>query len=821
MGIGGLLHFGLQKYGHFKLNNLRVADLNLPLLIFMKLKFTVSIIVMMLGIVSYSQQPFCADSSVRVRYIFGSEGASLFNYPDTSGRNVFTGYFFEGPNTGIALLKTDWGDSMTLARKIYVNGKANNSFVMPDGSIIFSGYWGTVNNTDLLISRLYSDGTVQWIKRYKLSQNHLRYSPSDLVKKNILVTNNAIYVNGVFLNTALVGYNTIAKFDLDGNIKWSNAFLVNYPKGASVINAPVLYNNTVIFAANYNIQVGSTLTNFLTVLTRLNDNDGSLIETEAIRITDTDTIGFNNTHLNINQDNSLSLTGNLILKYPFGIGFSNIIFNTLIDKDFNPLHSFFYRNNILLPGDLNFAYNNQKQHAMLGTDDLNLKDKYLSLFDQNDDILRTRKFVLPSNLSSINQTSVNIDDKENLHFLFHYPQSSQLVTEYARISNFAPDGTLGCFGKDTSILTHYSLSLAKEPFTWDNVLTDLITSIDVPYTEDTAIVTKQLVCKMVSYCDSVHINGPTIVCINQPVRYTVTKNAACLKSLQWNIDTAIATIVSTEADTAITLSFKQAFTGYIHAAVYNCVVNDSFFVTVVQSPLVKIINPDSLLCPGKSIILNTTAGFSPYLWQDGSNTQNYTVSTIGFYKITATSFCAVQSSDSIVISLADTSLVITPTQTICKYDTAFISLPPDIININWQPNNNISLNNKTLVLYPLQNTIYTITAERLANCPVSRTSEVLVKNCAKYIFVPNAFSPNNDGVNDIFRAIPVRSPESFLLTIYNRYGQKLFETTDPSSGWDGNYGGKPQPAGGYAYHCSYRFAGDLERAESGYFILIR
>ena len=185
--IGAIQHFGLQKCGYFKLNNLIVAGNKPATINFMKLKILLFIIFKLFVIITYCQQPFCADSSVRIRYIFGGEGASLFNYPDTSGKNNFTGVFSEGTNKGIALLKTDWGDSMILARKVYVNGNALFGFALADGSIITSGNWGTANNTDLLLSHLNINGTVKWMKRYRLDQNHLRYPAA--VRKNILVTN--------------------------------------------------------------------------------------------------------------------------------------------------------------------------------------------------------------------------------------------------------------------------------------------------------------------------------------------------------------------------------------------------------------------------------------------------------------------------------------------------------------------------------------------------------------------------------------------------------------------------------------------------------
>ena len=64
--------------------------------------------------------------------------------------------------------------------------------------------------------------------------------------------------------------------------------------------------------------------------------------------------------------------------------------------------------------------------------------------------------------------------------------------------------------------------------------------------------------------------------------------------------------------------------------------------------------------------------------------------------------------------------------------------------------------------------------------------------------MPNAFSPNNDGTNDIYRAKPGwQSLVEFKATIYNRWGQKLYEWTNPDDGWDGTFHGKDVKQGVY------------------------
>jgi gliding motility-associated-like protein len=60
------------------------------------------------------------------------------------------------------------------------------------------------------------------------------------------------------------------------------------------------------------------------------------------------------------------------------------------------------------------------------------------------------------------------------------------------------------------------------------------------------------------------------------------------------------------------------------------------------------------------------------------------------------------------------------------------------------------------------------------------------------IFMADAFTPNNDGLNDVFRAIPVGIKQFDYLRIFNRWGQVVFSTTNPEEGWDGTVKGREQ-----------------------------
>lgn len=73
------------------------------------------------------------------------------------------------------------------------------------------------------------------------------------------------------------------------------------------------------------------------------------------------------------------------------------------------------------------------------------------------------------------------------------------------------------------------------------------------------------------------------------------------------------------------------------------------------------------------------------------------------------------------------------------------------------------------------------------------------------LYMPNAFTPDLDGLNDVFKPVTGRSTlEPYLLQIYNAWGQPLFSTTDPAKGWDGKHNGEACPTGVYVYTLDYR-----------------
>ncbi len=104
-------------------------------------------------------------------------------------------------------------------------------------------------------------------------------------------------------------------------------------------------------------------------------------------------------------------------------------------------------------------------------------------------------------------------------------------------------------------------------------------------------------------------------------------------------------------------------------------------------------------------------------------------------------------------------------------------------------------------------------------CYAEDSLMVDTKSCCAITF-PTAFSPNNDGKNDLFRPISLGNYDIKTFRVLNRYGQTIFETRDLYNGWDGTFNGEPQDLNTYFYLLSYKCNGE-ELEEKGEFILVR
>jgi len=138
-----------------------------------------------------------------------------------------------------------------------------------------------------------------------------------------------------------------------------------------------------------------------------------------------------------------------------------------------------------------------------------------------------------------------------------------------------------------------------------------------------------------------------------------------------------------------------------------------------------------------------------------------------------------------------------------------VSLPPDTvvcegmpIRLSTESEPDISYlwntGDTTCCIIALEKNNYILTATN--KCGTSSDSVFIdFVKCNYCLFIPNAFSPNGDGVNDVFRVTPTCLIRKYVLKIFNRWGQQVFYSVDISKGWDGTYKGAEAELGTYFY----------------------
>jgi gliding motility-associated-like protein len=169
-------------------------------------------------------------------------------------------------------------------------------------------------------------------------------------------------------------------------------------------------------------------------------------------------------------------------------------------------------------------------------------------------------------------------------------------------------------------------------------------------------------------------------------------------------------------------------------------------------------------------------------------------------------------SEPFVVSASSIAALNIPADTIlCTGDTLLMAAPLD--GISYTINGSIAASIK---IFKAGN--YKIIAGDINGCTKEFNVSVVDRNCT--IFIPRSFTPNGDGLNDIFRIPQAGMIQLKEFAVYNRWGLKIFTTSENSRGWDGNYKDRQSPAGVYTYSITGSVNGKV-RNLSGTIILLR
>jgi gliding motility-associated-like protein len=233
-------------------------------------------------------------------------------------------------------------------------------------------------------------------------------------------------------------------------------------------------------------------------------------------------------------------------------------------------------------------------------------------------------------------------------------------------------------------------------------------------------------------------------------------------------------------------------------------LNPSISLTYDWQPTSVVINPGNV----SSVFTNPT--FSQYIYVTGSSQEGCLVSD--------SIFINVSDIDSTLVIASASDYTVAPGTTVTLFGS-----PSGLSSYQWNPETglNAPTNQQTDAVID-EDIIYTLTVSD-GICSRDDTVEIKVYEIIcedPYVFVPNAFSPNGDGYNDVLfvRGLYI---EKVIFRIFDRWGELVFESTDVSIGWDGTFRDVPLQPDVYDYYLDVTCVGGLKSIVKGNITLMR
>ena len=230
--------------------------------------------------------------------------------------------------------------------------------------------------------------------------------------------------------------------------------------------------------------------------------------------------------------------------------------------------------------------------------------------------------------------------------------------------------------------------------------------------------------------------------------------------------------------------------------------------------------------PGEAMLdVSGGNGQYEYLWDNGTTESTVTSWEDATFSVTVTDQkdCVAETIVQIETFKMDqeelglTSTPNFPDPHICLTDSVWISLNynNELREINWFATAPISCNDcPTVSAMPFEDMTYRVEVIDVNGCPAEVAGQILVDQACS-VYVPNAFSPNGDGINDRFYIMGKNGELKIeRFQIFNRWGAKVFEgchgcpIMDPAYGWDGMFNGEIADQGVYVFYVELSFLGD-------------
>jgi gliding motility-associated-like protein len=316
---------------------------------------------------------------------------------------------------------------------------------------------------------------------------------------------------------------------------------------------------------------------------------------------------------------------------------------------------------------------------------------------------------------------------------------------------------------------------------------------------------------------SIHENGPG-ACVGAIDTFTATPvNGGNAPTYQWMKNGNIV------GDNSNTYADKNFVTGdkiqCIIISNETCLWEPSaasniIALQVFKNPVVTLDHNTNLCANGREL---DAGNFSSYVWNDGSTGRTLPVHSTGKYYVTVTDDHGCRASDTTTITtILPTPSDFLPSDTaICSYGSIAIASKYPYNSYLWDDN---SVTASRIIKQP--GTYWLETTDE-NGCKGRDSIIVSLKKCIEGFYVPTAFTPNNDGKNDIFKPLIFGNIISYRFSVYNRWGQLIFSSTDPQKGWDGNFAGQRQQQGAFVWMCQYQLESESPQVQRGTVVLMR
>lgn len=328
------------------------------------------------------------------------------------------------------------------------------------------------------------------------------------------------------------------------------------------------------------------------------------------------------------------------------------------------------------------------------------------------------------------------------------------------------------------------------------------------------------------------------LCASVPITFNPIVGGGATEFI-WSLSSQFSDTLNTDL-TQSSLTINDPTTGYFYfqASSNECENRDSVYVVFTSASL--SLTGDNLICLGETTTITAlssnpnitfTHSWLPSTIIVSPTTSNQvqvnpTTSQYLYLNASSSNGCFIQ--DSIYISVSNfdpTTVVASTSQTIVSPGNTVVlsGTPSGMSSYSWTPTAGLATPNaQTTNALMNETTIFTLTVSD-GICDVSDTVEVKVYTIIcedPYVFIPNAFTPNGDNNNDVLyvRGIWI---EKMIFRVFDRWGEMVFESTDPNFGWDGIYRGKKLDPDVYDYYLDVTCIGGLQSITKGNVTLMK